>query len=448
MDFFNRYLMTSVQIWIGFHFYTKFIKKKATPVWQLLFAISGAVIIQAVQAGNIVKFVLYVLLLSASGWLLYNVHNKTLTMVSAFRFHSMSIVLYAIITAEIMQLMFGIFNSILCILYPLTVTAGRRPAGILFMLLGYLSLPAAMVCYSVTNRFFSYDETINNRFMLLFLTPALMIFFIGEYINSAIYGNTIVTDNNGTIIGANHYQMLIIQIFGIASLFCVMFSYKKLLENFHLNTQLSLLEQEERSLNQYVTEAKNRYEKTKSFRHDIKNHLTVLKKLIQEEKTAETVTYMGGMEEITEELSFPYSTNHPIADILIENKLGLAKNIGIDSSCSLTLPYPCSIRDIDFAVILSNALDNAIAACKRMPPDSKKYIRVSGKIQGDFILLEVENSFQETESFQKGTGILNIQTIAEKYQGAVNIRTQDNVFILSVLLIIPQHSERIPQQIG
>ncbi len=435
LDFFNHYIMTGVQIFIGFHFYTKFLKKKVKPIGYLPFAILGTVIIQTIKARNIVEFVLYVLLLSVSGLFLCKIHN-------------ISVVLYAVITVEIMQFMFGIFNSILSILYPLTITANLKLTGIIFMLLGYLALPTAIICYYIADRFFSYDETINSQYTLMFLTPTLMIFLIGEYINSTIYGNTIITNSSRKIIGANHYQMLIIQFLGIASLFCIMFSYKKLLENFRLNTKLSLLEQEEHSLSQYVMEAKERYEKTKSFRHDIKNHITVLKNLIQEEKTEQAINYMGGMEEIIEELSFPYSTNNPIADILIENKLGVAKNIGIDISCSLTLPYPCSIRDIDFAVILSNALDNAVNACKNMEHDSEKYIHIAGKIQGDFILLEIENSFQKKGLPRKGTGILNIQTIAEKYHGAVNIKTQDNIFILSVLLIIPQHSESISQQVG
>ncbi len=228
----------------------------------------------------------------------------------------------------------------------------------------------------------------------------------------------------------------------------MMFSYKKLLENFHLHTKLSLLEQEEHSLNQYVAEAKNRYEKTKSFRHDIKNHLAVLKKLLQEGKTEQAVSYMGDMDEITEQLSFLCNTNNPAADILIENKLGMAKNMGIDVSCSLSLQYPCLIRDIDFAVILSNAMDNAVYACKSMDDDDEKYIHVDGKIQGDFILIEIENSCQNKGAFKKGTGLLNIQTVVEKYHGAVDIKAQNHSFLLSVLLIIPPHSESISQQIG
>lgn len=42
------------------------------------------------------------------------------------------------------------------------------------------------------------------------------------------------------------------------------------MESFKLSRELSLLELEKHSLNQYVEEAKIRYEKTKSFRHDVK----------------------------------------------------------------------------------------------------------------------------------------------------------------------------------
>ena len=55
------------------------------------------------------------------------------------------------------------------------------------------------------------------------------------------------------------------------------------------------------------------------------------------EKSEQAAGYIEDMEEMAGELSFPYSTNNPIADILIGNKLGIAENMGIDVSCSLVL---------------------------------------------------------------------------------------------------------------
>ena len=58
-----------------------------------------------------------------------------------------------------------------------------------------------------------------------------------------------------------------------------MFAYKKLVDSFKLSRELSLLELEKHSLNQYVEEAKVRYEKTKAFRHDVKNHISIVKRI-------------------------------------------------------------------------------------------------------------------------------------------------------------------------
>ena len=225
-------------------------------------------------------------------------------------------------------------------------------------------------------------------------------------------------------------------------MFCILYAYKKLSQNFRLSAKLSLLEQEEHSLYQYVDEAKTHYEKTKSFRHDIKNHIAVIKKLLQSGKHGQALEYLVDLEDMSEELSFPCSVNNPVVDILVGNKLGIAKGMGIDVCCSLLLPYPCGLRDIDLCIILSNALDNAIHACKNMSEEADKYIHLTGRVQGDFLFMEIENSFQGKEPLKKGIGLSNVKAVAEKYHGAMRIKTQGTVFTLNVLLIIPPNIQK------
>lgn len=168
---------------------------------------------------------------------------------------------------------------------------------------------------------------------------------------------------------------------------CVVCLFKKLAESFHLEVELSLLKQEE--------------------------HLA-------------------------EDMSFPCSTNNPTVDILLQNKLGIAENDGIDVSCFLQLPYPCPITDMDFCIILSNALDNAIQACRKVEGNADRYIRVEGSVQGDFILLQVENSCKPDVSYSPGTGLANIKSVVEKYHGTMEAERGISVFHLNVLLIISQ----------
>ncbi len=432
IDFFYEFIMGSVEMFVLFYFFVKLLRKRVRNYVYFVFAVCAALLFHFVQVGTIAGFGLVVLLLMAGGILLFHVEFKLS-------------LLYAALVVEIMQLCYGIEKSLLSVLYPLMFAVFQDTAGMVFMLSGELmALLLSGVCYYMVYRYFSCYGNTEMQYMYLVFIPLLMIFIMDEYINSVVYGWEVVIEDDGTTeYLINHWQLLIIQILGISSLFCILFAYKKILQNFRLNLELSLLEQEEYSLGQYVEEAKAHYEKTKSFRHDIRNHIAVVKDLLQNGKTEQALHYIGDMEDIAEGLSFPCSTNNPVVDILVGNKLGIAKNIGIDVDCSLLLPYPCGLRDIDICIILSNALDNAIHACKNMSSGAKKYIHVSGRIQGDFLMMEIGNSFQGEGMFKKGTGLSNIKTAADKYHGAMSIKTHGTEAVLNVLLIIPHHLENI-----
>ena len=485
LDLYNIVGSGMAQVLLGFWFFVRLLHRKVSPWGYLLFAVCGFAMLQLVLAGRAQQQGAFLLLLTVSGILICRGNWK-------------SAVLYAALVVVAMQLSYGIVDSLLSALYPMASPLGFEVLGPGFMAAGELaSLLLSAVCCYMIYRFFFYYETIEKQYVFLVLIPVLLIFIMDEYINSVLFSLNVEVE--GSFIPIIHpLQMFFMQLLGMASLFCILFAYKKLLQNFRLHTELSLLEQQEHSLNRYVEEAKEHYEKTRSFRHDIRNHITVVRELLQSGKTEQALEYVGALDEMTAELSFLCSTNNPVVDILAGKKLGLAKSMGIRVDCSLLLPYPCGLRDIDLCIILSNALDNAIHACRVMEGGADRYIRVAGRIQGDFLLIEVENSFRKesgshqengiykgngvpmendshtengiytsnnihTENsirrengvhreksihtednphnkngFRQGTGLSNIKAVAEKYHGAISIKTQGGVFFLNVLLITPQ----------
>ena len=436
LDFFNIYIMGMIEMSFQFYFLTKILKKKIWPPFYFLFAVCAVIAAGFLSVGTIIGFVALVFLLTVCGMFVCHADFK-------------SSLLYAAVTTEIMLLCYGIVKSLISLLCPFLPVVFHDTASIAFMLASEaVSLALTGFCYYMVYRYFSDYTTVEMQQMFLVFIPILMIFITSEYINMVEfeYQVKILAEDGPFEYLLNHWQLLAMNFLGLASLFCILFSYKKLQQNFRLSTEISLLEQQEHFLNQYVEEAKARYDRTKSFRHDIRNHIAVVKKLLQSEKLEEAVTYMEDMDDMAEKMSFPCSTNNPVVDILVGNKLGIAKSMGIDVGCSLLLPYPCSIKDIDICIVLSNALDNAIHAVKSLDVGTEKYIRVSGRIQGDFLMMEIENSFQGKGVFKKGTGLLNVNAVAEKYGGAMSIETRGKVFVLHVLLIISQHPEGIPQQ--
>ncbi len=442
LDFFNIYIMGVLEMSFQFYFLVKILKKKLWPPFYFLFAVCAVSVNYFLSVGTLIGFMALVFLLTVCGTFVCHADFK-------------SSLLYAALATEIMLLCYGIVQSLMSLLCPFLPAVFHDTAGIAVMLVSEAaSLALTGFCYYMVYRYFSRDvfypfyTTAEMQQMFLVFIPILMIFIMSEYINSIQFEfqYEVLVDEGPSGYLFSHWQLLVMHLLGLASLFCILFSYKKLQQNFRLSTELSLLEQQEHSLNRYVEEAKARYDETKSFRHDIRNHITVMKDLLQSGKLEEAVSYIEDMDDMAEKMSFPCSTNNPVVDILVGNKLGLAKSMGIDADCSLLLPYPCSLRDIDICIVLSNALDNAIQAVKSLDAGIEKYIRVSGRIQGDFLMMEIENSFHGKGAFKKGTGLSNVNAVAEKYGGAMSIETRGNVFVLHVLLIIPQHSEGIPQQ--
>ena len=450
LDFFNIYVIGLIEGTFQFYFLAKILKKKLFLPFYFLFGVCAVIVTCFLSVGTVTGFVVMVFLLTVCGILVCHADFK-------------SSLLYATLTTEIMLLCYGIVKSLIGLLYVWLPDYYYDMAGILAMLTSYAaSLLLTGFCYYMVYRYFSRDvfcpreathplyTTAEMQQMFLVFIPILMIFIMGEYINTIAFDyQYVVLEEDGSFeYLLSHWQLLTMHLLGLLSLFCILFSYKKLQQNFRLSTEISLLEQEEHFLNRYVEEAKTRYDRTKSFRHDIRNHIAVVKKLLQSGKIEEAVSYIEDMDDMAEKMSFPCSTNNPVVDILVGNKLGIAQSMGIDVDCSLLLPYPCDLKDIDICIVLSNALDNAIQAVKSLDAGLEKYIHVSGRIQGDFLMMEIENSFQGKGAFKKGTGLSNVKKVAEKYGGAMSIETKENVFVLHVLLILSLHPERIPQQMN
>ena len=152
--------------------------------------------------------------------------------------------------------------------------------------------------------------------------------------------------------------------------------------------------------------------------------------LLKNKKLEEGREYLEKLETVSEALSFPYQTGNPVVDILLGEKLGLAKEI--EAEVSLVLPSPCGIDDFDLCVLFANVLDNAITACRAQ--DGAKSIRISGKRQGDFYMLTFENTCADKPMPPAGTGFSNIRAVAEKYHGAVLTEKAGGRFSLNVLL--------------
>lgn len=341
----------------------------------------------------------------------------------------------AILAIYISQLSFGIVNSVEAVIFPHLI--GMPLIYFLVFLATAAAFGICACCYFAVLKFVSLNEKGRTSDMALLLFPVLFFYTAELYIMQTSYTQIVYSDSSFAPsieeLG-KHMGLLFLQVLGLLALLCTLYAYRRICREFQTQAELRSLAQAAGAQKVYIGEAKMRYEQTRAFRHDIKNHLSVLSGLLNSGKSEEAKAYLQKLDTVSASMSFPYHTGNPVVDILLSEKLGLAKINGIVTEVSLILSNPCEIDDFDLCVIFANALDNAIYACQSI--EGAKSIRILGERQGDFYMLTFENTCDQEPSFQMGTGLSNIKSVAEKYHGAMMTEKRDQQFCLNVLLNI------------
>ncbi len=346
----------------------------------------------------------------------------------------------AIFAVYMTQLSFGIVNSAEAMLFP--YLTGKTLLYPMLLLAVLIAFALCVCCCAAVLKFLSFSEDHQTPYAGLLLFPGLFFFAAELYILQTSYSASrapVSLEEAG-----KHGALLLLQALGLGALLCTSYAYQRLCRSLRAQAAYRSLSQAAQTQKVYIAEARTRDEQTRAFRHDIQNHLSVLDGLLSGGKLEESRAYLQKLKTVSASLSFPYQTGNPVVDILLGEKLGLAKANGIEAEVSLCLPKSCGVDDIDLCVIFANALDNAINACQAV--QGAKSIRISGERQGDFYMLAFHNTCTDGPMPPMGTGLANVKSAAEKYHGVMLTEKTDRTFSLSVLLNISLHPESISNQ--
>ena len=211
-------------------------------------------------------------------------------------------------------------------------------------------------------------------------------------------------------------------------------------------------EQQVKAMKMRLEEAENFYGSIRKVRHEMKNHMTNIKGLAGAGEYGEIEDYIRRMDETMQELEYKYVTGNAVTDVIINDKWRRAEKAGIRFDADFR--YGGEIPAFDLGIILNNLLDNAIEACEKLE-SGKGFIRLMLKRKKQFLLLEVENSFDGTAPVQTdgglilpttkqstlpgiitehGIGLENVRDVAERYFGGVSIKVKGEVFHVTVML--------------
>lgn len=332
----------------------------------------------------------------------------------------------ALLAVYVFQMAAGMVNSVEAVWFP-HVSRGL-PLYALVILAVLASIALCALCYELVLRLLPLGE--DQPALGLLPLPGLFFLAAEVYILETAYSRVPLSSEP---LG-RHMALLVLQALGLAALLCTLYACRRACRGLEAQRALESLAQSVQAQRTYVAEVQARYEKTRSFRHDLQNHLSVLDGLLSAGRTEEARGYLEKLEAASAALAPPCRTGDPAVDALLGEKLALAEARGIPAEISLRLPEGGDLDGFDLCVIFANALDNALRACGEA--EGEPFLRVRGERQGDFYRLEFENSCAPGPPPEPGTGLRNIRAAAEKYSGAAAYEKTGGRFRLDVLLNI------------
>lgn len=216
-------------------------------------------------------------------------------------------------------------------------------------------------------------------------------------------------------------------------------------KRFNYQRETCLKEEVLQATKNYCKEILENGREVRKIRHDMKHHITVMEYLMQEQKYQELAEYLTDMdEEMGKVLRAKKWTGNEILDAILSAYMQKEPEISFQVEGDFS---KVDIRDYDLCVIFSNAVTNAIEACKCLEKQ-EKIVEIYLKKIGDSDILIIRNPVEweidvrglgngTTKKDRKnhGYGIARIRETAEKYQGSVVFEVKEHKFQIAVILM-------------
>ena len=296
--------------------------------------------------------------------------------------------------------------------------------------------------FLISRKFVNKDYLLQvqeNIFLVLPCVAALCISVtIKMMITSVENGMTVIIYDT---VPATRFWIPVICVLLLSAIVASVILFQKLVQYNEETGKRAILENQVWQMQKEIVEIQDIYTDMRGLRHDMRSHIaniSLLVKNVAGSVNEELESYIGKMEKTVSKLDFTYQTGNPITDIIIHQKGQEAEKKQIQFKVDFAYPPNLLIDIYDIAVILNNALENAIEACRKT--EGTKQIKLHSYVKGSLFFIEVENDFSEDIIIEKesglpvsskesgklhGIGISNIQRCAKKYKGDIDIEISD-----------------------
>ena len=186
--------------------------------------------------------------------------------------------------------------------------------------------------------------------------------------------------------------------------------------------------------------------------HDMRHQLVGI---LSMEDVEQIHGYVNSLRKEIQPLENFFRTGHQLMDILLADKAEECRKKQIQLIPTVDGQLLSMLEAADLCTIFGNALDNAIESCEKMPEEELRRITLKVcRFQG-FLAIHMENSCRDVPRTEEGRiltskkdtenhgfGLRGIRHAVEKYQGEMETEFTEGLFLLTVLIPLPEGKQR------
>ena len=210
-------------------------------------------------------------------------------------------------------------------------------------------------------------------------------------------------------------------------------------QSFHLANQRDLLAAERAHIEAIIRQNTETEERLRIERHDLRHRFNSIRSMLESGSYEEAIEYINMSTQFFNTASVQRTCQNTILDSVFTSLFAHAKHSDIQIESALAIPNELPVDATDLSVVVANALENAIHACEKLPPD-KRHISVKVLNHPRF-MIRISNSFDGRVEFNEdglpvtheeghGFGTRSIAAFCEKYGAYYIFKANEDTFTL------------------
>ena len=229
----------------------------------------------------------------------------------------------------------------------------------------------------------------------------------------------------------------------IAVITCVMLG--RISKANEMKTEYLLTSQREKLYEDSIMASNEQIEKISFIKHETKNKMSSIKKLVLENNTDEAVKLCDITLDNLKSTYTPVYTNNPVLNAIVNVEIEKATSAGIDFSVDISDTLS-KLPSADTISLIGNLCDNAIEYLVTQPKEIREMnlhvrshlnfyiITCSNRISSSILKNNPESSTTKEDKDNHGKGISILKKIAQSHNGDVSCIEEDGCLSISVVV--------------